>query len=194
MYGARALDADVTDLVFAATRTRHAANRGGCPGPSGKVEILPEGHPVAVPEPGDRPDGPRAEPDHFPLAATDDLNPVLAGALRLLRVRPVSDGVSVDHDALVARFGPWSLSTPLANIAGVETGGPYRVWKVVGPRLSLSDRGLTFGTSARAGVCIRFREPVAGIEPTGLLRHPSLTVTVAEPELLVARLNRAPHS
>jgi hypothetical protein len=135
-------------------------------------------------------DRPRSGPDHFPLASTDHLNPVLAGALRVLGVRPGSDGVRVEGDVLVARFGPWMLSTPLANVTGAETGGPYAVWKVIGPRLSLADRGLTFGTSPRAGVCISFREPVAGIEPTGLLKHPNLTVTVAEPELLVARLNR----
>ena len=45
-------------------------------------------------------------------------------------------------------------------------------------------------------MCVRFRggggsEPVRGIEPTGLLRHPGLTVTVAQPELLVASLRRA---
>ena len=143
-------------------------------------------------ETAERPDRPRAEPDHFALAATDDLNPVLARALRLIGVRPGTDGVRVERDVLVARFGPWMLSTPLTNITGAVTGGPYAVWKVIGPRLSLSDRGLTFGTSARAGVCISFREPVAGIEPTGLLKHPNLTVTVAEPELLVARLSRPP--
>ena len=62
---------------------------------------------------------------------------------------------------------------------------------MLGARLSLADRGLTFGTVATRGVCIQFREPVRGIEPTGLLRHPNLTVTVAEPDLLVTRLRQA---
>ena len=124
--------------------------------------------------------------DHFPLAPTDQLNPVLAGVLRVFGVRPASDGVRVQGDVLVARFGFWRLSTPLANVAGAETAGPYAAWKVIGARLSLADRGLTFGTTARAGVCISFREP------TGLLRHPNRTVTVSEPERLVARLSRAP--
>ena len=31
------------------------------------------------------------------------------------------------------------------------------------------------------GVCIRFAEPVRGMDPMGKIRHPGLTVTVAEP-------------
>ncbi len=36
---------------------------------------------------------------------------------------------------------------------------------------------------------IDFYEPVTGLEPLGLLRHPELNVTVAEVERLAARLN-----
>jgi hypothetical protein len=84
------------------------------------------------------------------------------------------------------------LVTSLSNISGVELSDPYRAWKVLGARLSLADRGLTFGTNTVAGACIRFHRPVAGIEPTGLLRHPALTVTLAEPHLFVERLRRQP--
>lgn len=59
-----------------------------------------------------------------------------------------------------------------------------------GARLSPADRGLTFGTDTRAGACLTFYEPVPGIEPTGLLRHPSLTVTIEQPHLLVRRLRQ----
>ena len=46
----------------------------------------------------------------------------------------------------------------------------------VGP--SLADRGVTFATNSRRGLCVSFVEPVHGIEPTGVLRHPAATVTV----------------
>ncbi len=127
---------------------------------------------------------------HFPFAPLDDLPRLFARILRVIGVKP-TDGVRVDDRMFTATFGPWRLSTPLSNVVDGEVGGPYQAWKVVGARLSLADRGLTFGTSTRAGVCVRFRDPVRGIEPTGLLRHPGLTVTVAEPERLVARLRSA---
>jgi hypothetical protein len=62
--------------------------------------------------------------------------------------------------------------------------------KVLGARLSLADRGLTFGSDTAGGVCIRFAEPVRGLVPFGLLRHPGLTVTVTTPDLLLTRLDR----
>jgi hypothetical protein len=63
--------------------------------------------------------------------------------------------------------------------------------KVFGPpHLSIADRGLTFATNARRGVCIRFHHPVAGIEPLGVVRHPGLTVTVDDPEGLVDALSQ----
>ncbi|MFG1644267.1 hypothetical protein ACGFMK_28615 [Amycolatopsis sp. NPDC049252] len=89
------------------------------------------------------------------------------------------------------RLGPWLVSTPLANLAGVEVSGPFHPLRALGVRLSLADRGLTFGTTSARGVCIRFREPVPGIEPAGVLRHPSLTATVAEPGLVAAAIAQA---
>lgn len=133
---------------------------------------------------------PTAPPAHFGLADPAEFGPVVVRALRLLGVGPGRGGVWVDDDMFVASFGPWVVRTPTSNVAGAEVTGPYKAWKVVGPRLSLADRGLTFGTSTRAGVCVTFHVPVPGIEPIGLLRHPSLTVTVSEPELLVARLQK----
>jgi len=43
-------------------------------------------------------------------------------------------------------------------------------------------------------VCICFREPVTGLDPTGRLRHPGLTVTVADVDGLVAALAEIPAS
>jgi hypothetical protein len=105
-------------------------------------------------------------------------------------VTPATARVVVDEDLRVT-FGPWRLRTPLANIAGVEVTGPYSLIKTAGPaHLSFSDRGLTFATNGRRGVCVRFDEPVRGIEPTGRLRHPGVTLTVADVEGLATLLRR----
>jgi hypothetical protein len=53
-------------------------------------------------------------------------------------------------------------------------------------RLSLADDCLTFGTTTRRGVCLLLGEPVPGIELLGLIRHPGLTLTVAQPQPLAA--------
>ncbi|MEV6641585.1 hypothetical protein [Amycolatopsis sp. NPDC051371] len=99
-------------------------------------------------------------------------------------------GLELDADGLRVRLGPWLVSTPLNNIAGAEVSGPYSPLRGLGVRLSLADRGLTFGTTTKGGVCLRFHEPVAGIDPWGLIRHPGLTVTVSEPDLVADAINR----
>jgi hypothetical protein len=104
-------------------------------------------------------------------------------------VTPWTTGVDVADGELRVRFGLWSLRTPLDNIAGAEVTGPYSLIKVVGPaRFSLADRGLTFATSSRKGVCIRFKKPVAAVFPSSPLKHPGLTVTVEDPKSLAAAL------
>lgn len=127
---------------------------------------------------------------HYEFAPPDDLGPVVGRVLRVLGLYSKRNGVWLDDQVLDVTFGPWRVRTPLDNIASAEVGGPYSAWKVIGARLSLADRGLTFGTTTRAGVCIRFHRPVPGIEPTGMLRHPGLTVTVTQPELLAERLHQ----
>ncbi|MEV6441433.1 hypothetical protein [Amycolatopsis sp. NPDC051716] len=106
------------------------------------------------------------------------------------RILGARAGLELDAAGLRVRFGPWLVQTPLSNLAGAEATGPYRALRVFGVRLSLADRGLTFGTTTQGGVCLRFREPVRGIDPWGLLRHPGLTVTVSEPELVAEAINR----
>ncbi|TDD72780.1 hypothetical protein E1293_32525 [Actinomadura darangshiensis] len=112
----------------------------------------------------------------------------LARPLSLLGIRPDACYVLVTESRLEVRFGPWTVRTPLDNVEGAEVSGPFKSWKAVGVRLSLADRGLTFGSSIGQGVCIRFRRPVRGSEPTGRLRHPNLTVTVADAPTLARRL------
>lgn len=46
--------------------------------------------------------------------------------------------------------------------------------------LSLADRGLTFATTGHHGVWLMMGEPIPGIDAFGLLRHPNVTVTVAD--------------
>lgn len=108
---------------------------------------------------------------------------------RAFGVTPDNAYLELDEDRLVARFGPWLVETPRANIKGAGVSGPYSIVKTIGPaHLSLADRGLTFATNDRAGVCIEFKEPVTGIDPFGAIRHPGLTVTVEDPDALVAEL------
>ena len=92
---------------------------------------------------------------------------------------------------LVAEFGPWRVETALVNIAYATSTGPYHPVKTVGPpHLSFSDRGLTFATNDREGLCIQFHVPVRGLDPIGLVRHPALTVTVDDVPGLRAALAR----
>jgi hypothetical protein len=123
-------------------------------------------------------------PEHFPFVVDPRWRLLLAP----LRPEAPGSGVHIGADGFTARLGPWLVTTPLDNIADATVTGPFAAWKALGPRLSAADRGLTFGTSTVAGVCIRFHRPVRGLDPFGLIRHPGLTVTVARPEQLAQRL------
>jgi hypothetical protein len=116
-------------------------------------------------------------------------DPKYRRAARGFGVKPENSWVDVGRDDLDARFGRWRVRTPLANIAGAEPTGPYAFLKTAGPaRLAVTDRGLTFATNGDRGALITFHVAVPGIEPTGKLRHPELTVTVADVDALVALL------
>ncbi len=114
-----------------------------------------------------------------------DFDPRYRRLLSVLGITPRTAHVTLGDGRLSARFGRWAVETPLDNLSGAELTGPYKAYKVIGPHLSLADRGLTFGTNTTRGACITFRRPVRGMDPIGLLRHPGLTVTVREPERLV---------
>jgi hypothetical protein len=101
---------------------------------------------------------------------------------------PWRDGVTITDDGrFVATFGVLRLSTPLENISDTHVTGPYRWWTAIGPRLSFADDGLTFGTNPHAGLCIHFRDKVRRV--IGFKDHSALTVTVADPYALGARLS-----
>ncbi|WP_205808708.1 hypothetical protein [Micromonospora sp. HNM0581] len=111
--------------------------------------------------------------------------------LALVGVRPGTAWVRVDSDELLIRFGPWQLRTERENVADVQSGGPYRWWRVIGPHLSGADAGVTFGTNTAAGLCVRFVRPVPALLPGGWPRHPGVTVTVADPADLARVLTAA---
>lgn len=134
----------------------------------------------------DRPPAPDAGPVRrfFPYRFDRWVPPLL----RPLGVRPDRDGVHADERRLVATYGRFRVEVPVENIAGAETTGPYRWFRAIGPRGSLADHGLTFGTTTRGGTLITFVEPIRRV--LGLWDHPNMTVTVAEPESLAALIER----
>lgn len=118
-------------------------------------------------------------------------DPTYRAPALLFGVTPATTEVRVTDDELRVRFGPWRLRTPLANIERVEVTRDYRWFKAAGPaRLSVADRGVTFATNGDEGVCICFTRPVPAIDPLGLLKHPGATMTVADCDGLVRRLDR----
>lgn len=108
--------------------------------------------------------------------------------LAVIGIRPATSEVVVSDRLLDARFGPFRLQTPRENVSDVCVTGPYVPIKAIGPRGSRVDGGATFGTNADRGVCIRFHEPVGALFGRNRLRHPGLTVTVADIDGLVEAL------
>jgi hypothetical protein len=122
---------------------------------------------------------PRRQPiAQFAFEFDDRFRPLLA----LVGVTPSTAHVTITGDRLVARFGPWSFTTELANVSCVRMTGPYRWFRAIGPRGSLADKGLTFGTTTRGGVCVEFRRPIHGLDPFGAIAHPGATLTVVRRE------------
>ena len=136
------------------------------------------------PEPAAAAPAPAAGPDaeQFEMAFDPRFRPPLAA----LGVTPATAHITAAADRLVACFGPWVCHTTPANVQTVRLTGPYRWYRAIGPRLSLADHGLTFGTTTARGVCLLFWEPVRGIGPFGVIRHPGLTLTVADPQRFAA--------
>ena len=109
---------------------------------------------------------------------------------RLFGVTPDTTSIVVRDGHLTACFGPWRIDTTLDNIAAVSLTGPYAFLKTAGPaHLGVTDRGLTFATNSRTGVCLELREPIRGIDPLGWIRHSNLTLTPADCAGLAAALS-----
>ena len=104
-------------------------------------------------------------------------------------ITPATAYVEVADDELRVRYGLWRLRTSLSNIRATERTGGFAWLKTVGPpHLSLADRGVSFATNPDAALCVLFHEPVTVLDPTGRLRHPGATLTVADPDALRAAL------
>ena len=116
-------------------------------------------------------------------------DPAYRRAARVFRVTPRTAWVDVDDEMVDAHFGPFRLRVPRSNLTGVAVTGPYRFVKTAGPaRLGITDAGLTFATNGERGVLLSFHEKVRASGPTRFLRHPELTVTVADVDGLAAAL------
>jgi hypothetical protein len=109
--------------------------------------------------------------------------------LSFLGIRPDVAWACVGAD-LEVRFGRWHVITPVTNVSSASVAGPYVPARVLGPHLSLQDKGVTFGTNNERGVCLTFVEPVVGLDPWGWLRHPNMTVTLANPDEAVEVFRR----
>jgi hypothetical protein len=121
----------------------------------------------------------------FPFVFT----PAYRAAALAFGITPRTTSASVEDGDLRVRFGPWSLRTPLKNVVGAELTGGFSFLKTAGPpHLSFADRGVTFATNGDRALCVRFEEPVAGIDPTRRIKHPGATMTVADPEALARAL------
>lgn len=108
--------------------------------------------------------------------------------LRGFGVTPDRASLTVDDAELRVRFGRLTLTTPRANIRSAQVTGPHQPIKAIGVRMSLKDRGLTFGSSVGRTTCIEFVEKVR-TEPFDIVSHPGLTVSVEDPEGLAELLN-----
>lgn len=123
--------------------------------------------------------------ERFPFAAETPWSRLLPSLL----LEPPRAVVECNDVGLSARFGPFLVTTPWSNVRSVSTPGPFRWFRAIGPRLSLSDRGVTFGTATVGGVCVEFHRPVAALFGRREV-HPGLTVTVADPDGLAATIRR----
>lgn len=107
----------------------------------------------------------------------------------LFGVTPRRSWVEVTPSELHVHFGAWTVRSALSNITGVTVTDGYAFLKTAGPpHLSMSDRGITFATNSRRGLCVAFDQPVPGIDPTKRIKHPGATLTVADVDGLATAL------
>jgi hypothetical protein len=109
--------------------------------------------------------------------------------LALAGITPARSHLTVDDDELRVRFGLFSLVTPRSNVASAQVTGPHKAARAIGVRTSLTDRGLTFGSSTQRTTCILFHEPIR-ISPVDIGHHPGLSVSVDRCDDLATLLNR----
>lgn len=112
-----------------------------------------------------------------------------AVAARPFGITRSRSSVELGPQWLHVRYGPWRLLTPRSNIASAVVSGGFAFHRTAGPpRLSVSDRGVSFTSNGDRAICLRFHEPVPAIDPTATITHPGATISVADPEALAAAL------
>lgn len=117
-------------------------------------------------------------------------DPRYSTLFRVAGITPERASLTVDDHWLSVRFGIFTLETALDNVSEASVTGPHQPLKALGVRMSLADRGLTFGSSTGRMTCILFRAPVR-ISPFDVASHPGLSVSVDRPDELATLLNGA---
>ena len=125
-----------------------------------------------------------AMPQTFAFVFDPRYRPFLA----LAGITPARSHLTVDDNELRVRFGLFTLVTPRSNVASAQVTGPHKAIRAIGVRTSVTDRGLTFGSSIERTTCILFHEPIR-ISPVDIGHHPGLSVSVERPDDLAALLN-----
>lgn len=97
-----------------------------------------------------------------------------------------SSAVYVGDGKLKVDFGWLGLETPISNVSATDITGDYKWWRAIGPRGSLADKGVTFGTNTDKGAYVEFHEPVEALK---VFKHPNLTVTLSDCEGFVELLD-----
>jgi hypothetical protein len=168
------------------TPTLASANESFGPVPEANQ---PGHHPeVEQDKPTGPPPGPSIAPRH--LRRFDfRFEPILLPFAALATVLPGMAFVEVDDDEVRIHFGVWAMAFPRTEVVDVQETGDFWLPKVAGPpHLSLADRGITFATNRQRGTCITLAHAQPG--PYPWLRHPNVTVTVADADDLEAALVR----
>jgi hypothetical protein len=166
------------------------------PGPAPIPEDNLPGHHPPVEQ--DKPTGPPPKPKRrvksVPGPETERFGfrfePVMQALALPFGIRPSNAWVEVGDEVHIA-FGPWHMRFPRADVEDVQETTDYWLPKVAGPpHLSFADRGITFATNRKRGLCIQLANPHPGIGPFGLIRHPGATVTVDDIDGLTHALRR----
>lgn len=116
------------------------------------------------------------------------IGPRSALALRILfGATPETAWAEVDEMTISARFGRFSFTTPLANVARWRIEGPWRWITAIGVRMSVRHRDVSFAGSPRGGVRLDFRERIRWT----IFNVPAFYVGVEDLEGLAAALRAA---
>jgi hypothetical protein len=86
--------------------------------------------------------------------------------------------VDITDDTLTAKFGWFTATTSIANIASWRIEGPWKWITAIGVRRSFRHADITFGGSPAGGVRLDFREPIK----VGPLKTPAIYLTVEDLE------------